>query len=75
LVEHARHHQSPKAGIPPEAETGMGAHTEDMLDGMKGIEAMASLVESVIVWRAQYIAWSVDIFKAEPLLFRLVFKE
>ncbi|MDR1020482.1 MAG: LysM peptidoglycan-binding domain-containing protein [Synergistaceae bacterium] len=45
------------------------------MDGMQRIKAVASLVESAIVWRAQYIAWNVDIFKAEQLLFRLVFKE
>jgi nucleoid-associated protein YgaU len=53
----------------------MGAHTEDMLDGMEKVEAVAVLVESAIIWRAQYIAWNVDIFKAETLLFRLIFKE
>jgi LysM repeat protein len=42
---------------------------------MDKIEAVASLVESAIIWRAQYIAWNVDIFRAEPLLFRLIFKE
>jgi nucleoid-associated protein YgaU len=42
---------------------------------MQKIKAVAGLVESAIVWRAQYIAWNVDIYKAEPLLFRLIFKE
>jgi nucleoid-associated protein YgaU len=45
------------------------------MDGMQKIKAVAALVESAIVWRAQYIAWNVDIYKAEPLLFRLIFKE
>jgi hypothetical protein len=53
----------------------MGAHTEDILDGIEKVEAVAALVESAIIWRAQYIAWNVDIFKAESLLFRLIFKE
>jgi tetratricopeptide (TPR) repeat protein len=42
---------------------------------MDKIESMAALVESVIIWRAQYIAWNADICKAETLLFHLVFKE
>jgi tetratricopeptide (TPR) repeat protein len=56
-------------------ESGLGAHTEDILDGIEKVKAVASLVESAIIWRAQYIAWNVDIFKAESLLFRLIFKE
>jgi LysM repeat protein len=42
---------------------------------MEKIQAIKALVESTIIWRAQYIAWNVDIFKAEALLFRLIFKE
>jgi LysM repeat protein len=42
---------------------------------MEKVEAVAYLVESAIIWRAQYIAWNVDIFQAETLLFRLIFKE
>jgi nucleoid-associated protein YgaU len=45
------------------------------MDGMQKIKAVASLVESAIIWRAQYIAWNIDIYRAEPLLFRLIFKE
>jgi hypothetical protein len=61
--------------LPLNQENGFGIHTEDILDGMQKIKAVASLVESAIVWRAQYVAWNVDIYKAEPLLFRLIFKE
>jgi hypothetical protein len=76
LVEHARHHQVPSKVNPPvQDDSGFSAHTEDILDGMEKIEAVAALVESAIVWRAQYIAWNVDIFKAESLLSRLIFKE
>jgi nucleoid-associated protein YgaU len=56
-------------------ESGLGVHTEEIMDGIQRIKAVASLVESAIIWRAQYIAWNVDIYKAEPLLFRLIFKE
>jgi tetratricopeptide (TPR) repeat protein len=45
------------------------------MDGMQKIKAVAALVESAIVWRAQHIAWNIDIYRAEPLLFRLIFKE
>ncbi|MDL2263520.1 LysM peptidoglycan-binding domain-containing protein [Synergistaceae bacterium OttesenSCG-928-I11] len=76
MVEHVRHHKVPSKVKQQEApETGMGVHTEEILDGMEKIQAVAALVESVIVWRAQYIAWNVDIYKAEPLLFRLIYKE
>ncbi|GHV56555.1 peptidoglycan-binding protein [Synergistales bacterium] len=56
-------------------ESGFGVHTEDIMDGMQKIKAVAALVESVLVWRAQHIAWNVDISKAEPILFRLIYKE
>lgn len=76
MVEHARHHKVPsKVRAQETSENGMGAHTEEILDGMEKIQAVAALVESVIVWRAQYIAWNIDIYKAEPLLFRLIYKE
>lgn len=76
MVEHVRHHKVPsKVKLPEAQETGLGVHTEDILDGMEKIQAVAALVESVIVWRAQYIAWNVDIYKAESLLFRLIYKE
>jgi hypothetical protein len=42
---------------------------------MEKIQAIRTLVESAIIWRAQYLAWNVDIYKAETLLFRLIFKE
>jgi nucleoid-associated protein YgaU len=56
-------------------DSGLGARSEEIMDGMREIKAVAALVESAIIWRAQYIAWNVDIYKAEPLLFRLIFKE
>jgi hypothetical protein len=75
-MEHARHHQLPiEARSPDEKASGLGVHTENIIDGMDKIGAMAALVESVIVWRAQYIAWNSDISMAETLLSRLVFKE
>lgn len=76
MVEHVRHHKVPSRVKLHEAqENGLGVHTEEILDGMEKIQAVAALVESVIIWRAQYIAWNVDIYKAEPLLFRLIYKE
>ena len=45
------------------------------MEGMEKIQAIRTLVESAIVWRAQNLAWNVDIYKAETLLFRLIFKE
>ena len=76
MVEHVRHHQIPTKAIPPVPDdSGFGANTEDILEGMEKVEAVAALVESAIIWRAQYIAWNVDIFKAESLLFRLIYKE
>jgi nucleoid-associated protein YgaU len=76
LVEHSKHHRVPSnVNLPEEKESGLGVHTEDIMDGMQKIKAVASLVESAIIWRAQYIAWNIDIYKAEPLLFRLIFKE
>lgn len=76
MVEHVRHHKVPsKVKVEEAPTTGMGVHTEEILDGMEKIQAVAALVESVIVWRAQYIAWNIDIYKAEPLLFRLIYKE
>jgi nucleoid-associated protein YgaU len=76
LVEHIRHHTVPsevKLQLSP--DSGLGVHTEEMMDGMQKIKAVAALVESAIIWRAQHVAWNVDIYKAEPLLFRLIFKE
>jgi nucleoid-associated protein YgaU len=76
LVEHARHHKVPFSVNPPAlADTGDVGRTEEIMDGMDKIRAVAALVESTIIWRAQHIAWNVDIFKAESLLFRLIFKE
>ena len=76
MVGHVRHHQVPaRAKSPVPNESGFSAHTEEILDGFEKVEAVAALVESAIVWRAQYLAWNVDITKAESLLFRLIFKE
>ncbi|MDR1651456.1 MAG: tetratricopeptide repeat protein, partial [Synergistaceae bacterium] len=75
-MEHARHHQVPlNASSPAPDSAGLGSHTEELMEGMEKVEAITSLVESTIIWRAQYIAWNVDIFQAESLLFRLIFKE
>ncbi|MDR0765273.1 MAG: LysM peptidoglycan-binding domain-containing protein [Synergistaceae bacterium] len=75
-MEHAQHHQLPaETGVPDEKDSGLGVHTRNIIDGMDKVKAMADLAESVIVWRAQYIAWNVDIFEAETLLFRLIFRE
>ena len=65
LVEHIRHHKVPsevKLQLAP--DSGLGVHTEEMMDGMQKIKAVTALVESAIIWRAQYIAWNVDIYKA-----------
>ena len=76
MMEHTRHHKVPLKVNPLDSEdTGMGTYTEEILDCMEKIEAVAALVESTIIWRAQYIAWNVDILQAEALLFRLIFKE
>jgi LysM repeat protein len=77
LAEHTRrHHKVPsKINIVSYDAPGTGAHTEKILDGMEKAQAIGALVESSIVWRAQYLAWNVDIYKAETLLFRLIFKE
>ena len=76
MVEHVRKHRVPsRVKLEQMPQDGMGQHTEDILDGMKQIEAVAALVESAIVWRAQHIAWNIDIHRAEQLLFRLIFKE
>jgi hypothetical protein len=78
LVEHTRRHHKIPSNL---ADTvsynipGNGSHTEEILDGMEKIQAISTLVESAIIWRAQYLAWNVDIYKAETLLFRLIFKE
>lgn len=76
MVEHVRHHRVPsQVNLPASEETGLGVHTEDIMDGMEKVQAVAALVESVIIWRAQHIAWNIDIYKAEPLLFRLIHRE
>jgi LysM repeat protein len=73
---HTRHHKVPLKVNPHDSDAvEAGARAEEILDGMEKIEAVAALVESTIIWRAQYIAWNVDIFQAEALLFRLIFKE
>ena len=76
MLEHVRKHKVPSSVKLKELQdNGMGRHTEEIMDGMKRIEAVTALVESSIVWRAQHIAWNVDVHRAEQLLFRLVFKE
>jgi tetratricopeptide (TPR) repeat protein len=61
--------------VSDEKDSGLGVHTENMIDEMNKNEGMAALVESIVVWRAQHIAWNMNIYKAETLLFHLVFKE
>ena len=74
MVEHVRHHRDTSAlDRPPRG--GMGQHTEAVLDGYQKIEAIASLVESVILWRGAYLARYGRLDQAEALLFRLLFKE
>ncbi len=76
MAERTRHHKVPsKVKLPIQDDNGLGTHTEDILDGMEKIRAVAALVESVIVWRAQHIAWNIGLYRAEPLLYRLIFKE
>lgn len=76
MLDHNRHHRVPsKVKLETAPETGLGVYTEDILDGMDKIKAVSALVENVIVWRAEHVAWNVDIYKAEPLLFRLIYKE
>lgn len=76
MPEHVRHHNGHFGGKPrTEPDSGKGAHTDDLLDGMQKVRAITSLVESAIVWRASLIAWNLGVGKAEPLLTRLLFKE
>ncbi len=76
MAEYTRRHNLPygvKLATAP--ESGKGVNTDDLLDGMQKVQAIASLVESAIVWRASYVAWNVGVEEAEPLLSRLLFKE
>jgi tetratricopeptide (TPR) repeat protein len=50
-------------------------HSAPPIADMEKIAVLAALVESVIIWRAQHIAWNVDIRGAESLLFRMIYKE
>ena len=75
-MEYGRHHQIPAKALPQASnDTDFVARTEDILDGMVKVDAMATLAESAIIWRAQYIAWNIDLSKAEALLFRLIYEE
>lgn len=76
MAEYIRRRNSHfSAKFETEQESGKGSHTDDLLDGIQKVRAIASLVESAIVWRASLIAWNLGIEKAEPLLTRLLFKE
>ena len=76
MVDHTRRHKVPSVVQLQEIpESGLGQHTEKILDGMQQVRAIAALVESTIVWRAQHIAWNVDLYQAERLLYRLIYKE
>ena len=53
----------------------MDVHTEAILDGLQRVDAIASLVESVLIWRASHIAWNTGLYPSEQLLVRLIYKE
>jgi nucleoid-associated protein YgaU len=74
-MEHIRRRYDPKAVDRPEPSTGMGPHTAGVLEGIQRIQAIGSLVESVLVWRAQYMAANGSAEDAEALLHRMIFRE
>lgn len=76
MLEHNRKHRVP-AGVnaPEHPKHGMGVHTEGILSDFQKIGALAALVESALIWRAGHIAWNVDLYKAEQILVRMIYKE
>ena len=74
MVDHVRHHRD-TSGLDRPSRAGLGQHTEAVLDGYQKIEAIVALVESVLLWRAVYLARYGRLDQAEALLFRLLFKE
>lgn len=69
-IPHRRHHGAPKLeGLPNSS----GAKA--VLEGYQRVEAIAALVESVIIWRAQWLLKRGAMQEAEDILFRLIFKE
>lgn len=76
MVKHVKHHKVPSnVHLPQIAENGFGQDTESILEGIAKSRITAPLAESVIVWRAQHIAWNVGLDEAERLLSRLVDQE
>lgn len=75
LPEHMRRPGISRPAQAASRDTGYGVYTDDMLGGFQKVRAIASLVESSIIWRASYIAWNLGVDKAEPLLSRLIFDE
>lgn len=76
MVDHNRTHRVPSSVRPPSRENdGMDVHTEAILDGLQRVDAIAALVESVLIWRAAHIAWNTGLYPSEQLLVRLIYKE
>ncbi|WP_281745504.1 LysM peptidoglycan-binding domain-containing protein [Thermanaerovibrio acidaminovorans] len=69
-IQHRRHHGAPKLEGFPGAS---GAKA--VLEGYQRVEAIAALVESVIIWRAQWLVRCGNMLEAEEILFRLIYKE
>lgn len=74
-MEHVRRRYDPHILENPSAAPGQGPHTEGVVEGIQRIQAIATLVESVLVWRAQFIARTVGLDEAEVLLHRMIFRE
>lgn len=74
MLEHVRKHGVVQP-VRVASESGRAARTNELLDGMQKVQAIAALVESAIIWRAAYIAWNIGGDKAEPLLVRLLYRE
>lgn len=69
-IQHRRHHLAPRLdGMPNSSGAKM------VLEGYHRVEAIAALVESIIIWRAQWLARRGAMGEAEEILFRLIFRE
>lgn len=76
MLEHNRKHRVPSGVKAPEqSKQGVGVHTEGILDGLQKVGALTALVESTLIWRAAHVAWNTDLYKAEQILVRMIFKE
>ena len=76
MLERNRKHRVPSGvKVPERPKQGMGVHTEGILDGLERIGALSSLVETTLISRAAHIAWNGDLYKAEQILLRMIFKE